>query len=92
MGGGAPAEDRDARQRLSRLVGRLTVDAINPEVDEGWPRLLSAFAFVKWDLTCGFCRMRFGSAGRAWRESVVCPACGTRNLLAYRPGPSEPER
>ena len=71
-------------------MSRLTVDAINPLIDETWPRVLSAFAFVRWEVTCGFCRTRFGSA-EAWRESVVCPVCGTRNL-AYRPGPSEPER
>jgi hypothetical protein len=73
-------------------MGRLTVDAINPVVDESWPRPLSAMGFVRWEVTCGFCRTRFGSAGRAWRDLVVCPLCGTRNLLLYRPGRSEPER
>ena len=43
-------------------MGRLTVDAINPEIDEAWPRPLSALGFVRWELTCGFCRTRFGSA------------------------------
>jgi uncharacterized Zn-finger protein len=73
-------------------MGRLTVDAINPVLDESWPRALSAMGFVRWEVTCGFCRTRFGSAGRSWRDLVVCPLCGTRNLLLYRPGPSEPER
>ena len=67
----------------------LEVEAVNP-VRLGMfpPNLL--FAFARWEVTCGFCRIRFrrtvldlmvGSK----MSRVACPACGTYNLLPHHP-------
>jgi hypothetical protein len=66
----------------------LEVEAINP-VRLGW--LPSNFGiFGRWEVTCGFCRTRF--ARFAWElmagsrlSRVVCPECGTHNLLPHHP-------
>ena len=71
-------------------MGRLTIDAINPQIVESRSTLLSLVRVSRWDLTCGFCRSPFRSVGRMVRTSAVCPYCGTRNRLVSPPGPTQP--
>jgi hypothetical protein len=71
-------------------MGRLTIDAINPQIVESWSTLFSLVRTSRWDLTCGFCRTPFRSTGRFLRAVAVCPFCGTRNRLVAPPGPTQP--
>jgi hypothetical protein len=71
-------------------MGRLTVDAINPQLVERMPPVLWRFGLVAVDLTCGFCRTNFRAVILVGREVAGCPACGTRNLLERRRGVGEP--
>jgi hypothetical protein len=67
----------------------LEVEAINPiRVGAFPPNLL--YVFVRWEVTCGFCRTRFTrwvlelffGSRLSW---VACPQCGTHNLLPHHP-------
>jgi rRNA maturation endonuclease Nob1 len=60
---------------------QLRVEAINPVLDESWRSFRWVVRAARWEVTCGFCRTRFKDTGWMLRSSVVCPACGTRNLL-----------
>ena len=71
-------------------MGRLTVDAINPQLVERMPPVLWRFGLVAVDLTCGFCRTTFRAVIWVGREMATCQTCGTRNLLERRRGMSEP--
>lgn len=62
-------------------MSQLKVDAINPVLDESFRSLRWLVRAARWEVTCGFCRSRFKDTGWMLRGSVVCPACGTRNLL-----------
>jgi hypothetical protein len=63
-------------------VGRLKVEAINPVlVTSGWRSLLWMIRGAAWELTCGFCRTRSRRMVSLLAGSVICPACGTENLL-----------
>ena len=71
-------------------MGRLTVDAINPQLVERMPPVLWRFGLVAVDLTCGFCRTTFRPVIWVGREMATCQTFGTRNLLERRRGMSEP--
>jgi hypothetical protein len=62
-------------------MGELKVEAIDPVLMTGWRSLLSLVRGAEWELTCGFCRVRFRKIVSLFASSVTCPACGTRNLL-----------
>lgn len=62
-------------------MSQLRVEAINPVLDEAWRSFRWVVRAARWEVTCGFCRTRFKDTGWMLRSSVVCRACGTRNLL-----------
>jgi hypothetical protein len=69
-------------------VGRLKVEAINPVlVTSGWRSLLWMIRGAAWELTCGFCRTRSRRMVWLFAISVICPACGTENLLSSAGSP-----
>jgi len=81
------ARDRESRQE--DVCVALEVEAINPIRIGAFPPNLF-YVFVRWEVTCGFCRVRsarwvfelFVGSRLSW---VGCPACGTHNLLPHHP-------
>jgi hypothetical protein len=64
-------------------MGQLKVEAINPVlVTTGAKSFLWLVRGVEWELTCGFCRTRINRIVWMGSTSVICPVCGTRNLLS----------
>lgn len=66
----------------------LEVEAINPVRFSWLPSNLGIIA--RWEVTCGLCRTRFSRV--VWElmigsrmSRVVCPECGTHNLLPHHP-------
>jgi hypothetical protein len=74
--------DRPDARRDRGAMGQLNIEAINPVIVSGWGSLLWAFRGVEWEVTCGLCRTRFRSLAYLFASSIVCPACGTRNLVS----------
>ncbi len=66
-------------------MSQLELEAINPIRTDSWRTLHWVARLGRWEVTCGFCRLRFTSVGSFVRSSVVCPSCGTRNLLPDSP-------
>jgi hypothetical protein len=62
-------------------MATLTLEAINPERIDTWRSLHWAIRAMRWELTCGFCRLRFRRATWFARSYIDCPQCGTRNAL-----------
>ena len=64
-------------------MSQLELEAINPVRTDSWRTLHWVARMGRWELTCGFCRTRFTSVRSFVRSSIVCPGCGTRNLLPH---------
>jgi hypothetical protein len=72
-------------------MAQLRLDAINARLESGWLGVLLGIArFARWDLTCGFCRQRVRKVQFLVWSSVVCPYCGTRNVLPVPRFPNDP--
>jgi hypothetical protein len=66
-------------------VGPLEIEAINAERIDSWRSFSWVVRLTRWELTCGFCRLRFRRLAPFARSEIDCPQCGTRNLLPDSP-------
>lgn len=63
-------------------MAQLKVRAIDPRLETGpLGLLLSLIRGARWELTCGFCKERFGKVQLLFMGFSDCPYCGARNLL-----------
>ena len=67
------------------------MNAIDARIQGGLAAVLFAIlASFRWELTCGFCKIRFKKLQLFGLSSAICPYCGTQNLLPVPRFPRDP--
>ena len=80
-GRGQPLTAQQVERPYPLGVAQLKLNAIDAQLLNRWLDFLWIFRVARWELTCGFCRMRFKKDVYWVASWIDCPGCGTRNLL-----------